>query len=130
VNKIRVAAKANDLRSGWTGPATPTLLCGGNGDPTVFYSVNTQLMATLWSAKVTAGLVTVLDVDSAPGTAGPTNPFYAAKAGFAQNKAAVAAAAGANAATAVTTAYHGSLVPPFCNAAARGFFQIILASGG
>ena len=130
LNAIRVAAKANDLRGGWTGPATPTLLCGGNGDPTVFYSVNTQLMATIWAAKVTAGLVTVLDVDSAAGTPGPTNPFYAAKAGFAQQKAAVAAAAGANAATAVTSAYHGSLVPPFCNAAARGFFSLFLAAPG
>jgi len=123
VNKIRVAAKANDLRGGWTGPATPTLLCGGNADPTVFYSVNTQLMATLWAPQVTARLVTVLDVDSDPGTPGATNPFYAAKAGFAQQKAALIASAGANAATAVTTAYHGSLVPPFCNAAARGFFS-------
>ena len=130
LNAIRVAAKANDLRGGWTGPATPTLLCGGNGDPTVFYSVNTQLMATIWAAKVTAGLVTVLDVDSAAGTPGLTNPFYAAKAGFAQQKAAVAAAAGANAATAVTSAYHGSLVPPFCNAAARGFFSLFLAAPG
>ncbi len=112
VNKIRVAAKANDLRGGWTGPATPTLLCGGNADPTVFYSVNTQLMATLWAPQVAARLVTVLDVDS-----------DAAKAGFAQQKAALIASAGANAATAVTTAYHGSLVPPFCNAAARGFFS-------
>ena len=130
VNAIRVAAKANDLRSGWTGPATPTLLCGGNGDPTVFYSVNTQLMATIWAAKVTAGLVTVLDVDSAAGTPGLTNPFYAAKAGFAQQKATVAAAAGPNAATAVTSAYHGSLVPPFCNAAARGFFSQFLGAPG
>ena len=36
---------------------------------------------------------------------------------------ATAAAAGANAAVAVTAAYHGGLVPPFCNAAARGFFS-------
>jgi hypothetical protein len=120
-NKIRVAAKANDLR-GWI-PSSPTLLCGGNADPTVFYSVNTQLMAALWSAQVNAGLVTVLDVDSTPGTPGVANPFYAAKAGFAQQKAALAASAGVNAATAVTTAYHGGLVPPFCNAAARGFFS-------
>jgi predicted esterase len=126
---LRIAAKMNDLRSGWTGPTRPTLLCGGNADPTVFYSVNTQLVAGIWSAQVNAGLVTVLDVDSAPGTPGATNPFYAAKAGFAQSKAALIASAGANAATAVTTAYHGSLVPPFCNAAARGFFTQVLAAG-
>jgi len=32
-------------------------------------------------------------------------------------------AAGANAAATITAAYHGTLVPPFCNAAARGFFS-------
>lgn len=96
------------------------LLCAGNGDPTVFYSLNTQLMGSLW-AGLPAGLVTVLDVDTAP--TGAADPFAAAKVGFAQAKAATAAAAGANAATAVTTAYHGGLVPPFCNAAARGFFS-------
>ena len=68
-----------------------------------------------------AGLVTVLNVDS-PAT-GATDPFAAAKVGFANAKAATAAAAGANAAVAVTAAYHGGLVPPFCNAAARGFFS-------
>jgi pimeloyl-ACP methyl ester carboxylesterase len=129
-NKIRVAAKLNDLRGGWSGPTAPTLLCGGNADPTVFYKVNTELMAALWAPLVTARLVTVLDVDSAPGTPNVTNPFYAAKAGFAQQKAAVIAAAGANAATAVATSYHGELVPPFCNAAARGFFSQFLATPG
>lgn len=125
-NPIRIAAKDNDLRVGWTGPATPTLLCGGNADPTVFFSVNTQLVAGIWSAQVASGLVTVLDLDTDPGVPGPTNPFFAAKAGFAQQKAAVAAAAGANAATAVTQAYHGTLLPPFCNAASRGFFSQFL----
>ena len=122
-SNLRKAAKLNDLRTGWTGPTTPTLLCGGNADPTVFYKVNTELMAGIWSAQVTSGLVTVLDVDSAAGTPGATNPFYAAKAGFKQQKDALIAASGTNAATAVATAYHGTLVPPFCNAAARGFFS-------
>jgi len=53
------------------------------------------------------------------------DPFAAAKAGFAQAKAATAAQGGANA---VVQAYHGGLVPPFCTAAARGFFQQVLAS--
>ena len=114
---LRKAVVRNDLR-GWT-PTSPVLLCGGNGDPTVFYSLNTQVMGAIWAPLVAAHLVTVLDVDSAP-TAG--DPFAAAKAGFAATKAATAAAAGANAASAVTQAYHGTLVPPFCNAAARGFF--------
>lgn len=127
---LRVAAQRNDLRAGWTGPlnTSPMLLCGGNADPTVFFNLNTQVMAGVWGAKVAGGVVTVLDVDSAPGTPGPSNPFYAAKAGFAQKKDALIAASGANAATEVTKAYHGSLVPPFCNAAARGFFNQVLAA--
>ena len=33
-------------------------------------------------------------------------------------------------AEAVIRAYHGTLVPPFCLASARGFFQGVVASGG
>ena len=133
-NPIRIATKKNDLRN-WT-PARPVLLCGGSNDPTVFYNVNTQLMQAFWSspspAATPAGLVTVLDVDSAP--TGATDPYTAAKGGFSQAKAstaasAVAAGASDGGASAVTQAYHGSLVPPFCNAAARGFFQQVLAAG-
>ena len=124
---LRKAAKANDLRN-WA-PQRPVMLCGGNADPTVFYSLNTTLMQGLWSAPsplaLPAGLLTVLDVDSAP--TGASDPFAAAKAGFAQAKAATAAQGGASA---VVQAYHGALVPPFCTAAARGFFQQVLASGG
>ncbi len=118
-NPSRIAAVKNDLR-GWS-PAAPVLLCAGNGDPTVFYGLNTAVMGVLWGPQVAARLVTVLDVDS-PVT-GPGDPFAAAKMGFANAKAATIAAAGANAAAAVTGAYHGTLVPPFCNAAARGFFS-------
>ena len=124
---LRKAFKANDLRN-WA-PQRPVLLCGGNADPTVFYQANTTLMQGLWSAPsplaLPAGLLTVLDVDSAP--TGASDPFAAVKAGFAQAKAGVAAQGGANA---VVQAYHGSLVPPFCNVAARAFFQQVLASGG
>lgn len=121
-NPLRIASKLNDLR-GWS-PQAPVLLCAGSGDPTVFYSLNTALMGALWAPQVAAHLVTVLDVDSLGSSSGPgTDPFYAAKAGFAQTKAATANAAGPDAAAAVTAAYHGGLVPPFCNAAARGFFS-------
>jgi Prolyl oligopeptidase family len=132
---MRIAGKLNDLRN-WT-PTRPVLMCAGNADPTVFYSVNTQLMQAYWSApspaSAAAGLVSVLDVDSAP--SGATDPFATAKGGFAQAKAATAQAAVAAGATdggasAVVQSYHASLVPPFCNAAARGFFQQVLASGG
>ena len=118
-NPSRIAAVKNDLR-GWT-PQAPVLLCAGHGDPTVFYSLNTALMGAVWAPLVAAKLVTVLDVDSAP--AGATDPFAAAKVGFANALAATAAAAGPNAAAAVTASYHGGLVPPYCNAAARGFFS-------
>ncbi len=119
---LRIAAVKNDLRS-WS-PAAPILLCAGNGDPTVFYSLNTGLMGALWAPQVAAHLVTVLDVDSA--VTGAADPFAAAKMGFAQSKAALVSAsiaAGKDPATQVVMSYHGTLVPPFCNAAARGFFS-------
>ena len=110
--------KRNDLR-GWT-PQAPVLLCAGNADPTVFYQLNTGLMATLWAPQVQAGLVSVVDVDSLAKSSGPaTDPFYAAKAGFAQALAQTIAAGGVSA---VVSTYHGTLVPPFCNAVVRGFF--------
>ena len=131
---VRIATKKNDLRN-WT-PTRPVLLCGGSGDPTVFYNVNTQLMQAFWSspspAAPAAGLLSVLNVDSAPSSA--ADPYATPKAGFAQAKANTAAAAVAGGASdggasAVVQAYHGGLVPPFCNAAARGFFQQVAASG-
>lgn len=141
-NPLRLAAQKNDLRAGWAGPVntSPMLLCGGNGDPTVFYNLNTQVMAGVWGAKVASGLVTVLDVDSSP--TGASDPFAAAKVGFTTTKtntytaaynAAITAGktpteATASATSAVTVNYHGGLVPPFCNAAARGFFNQILAA--
>lgn len=116
---LRVAAFRNDLlQQNWT-PAQPMLLCGGNADPTVFYSVNTQGAQAYFAGKgVPAQAVTVLDVDSAP--TGLTDPFAAAKVGFSQLKTATFTSGGASA---VAQAYHGSLVPPFCNAAARGYFS-------
>lgn len=131
---MRQAFKKNDLRN-WA-PTRPVLLCGGNGDPTVFFSVNAQLMQGFWSAPspaaLPAGLLTVLDVDSNPSSA--SDPYAAAKVGFATAKsqtaqAAVAAGATDGGASAVVQAYHGTLVPPFCNAAARGFFGQVLAAG-
>ncbi len=113
---LRQAAAANDLR-GWT-PAAPVLLCAGNGDPTVFYSLNTEVMSTLWTGL--GPLVTTLDVDS---SITPSDPFGAVKTGFANAKTATYMAGGA---AAVVSTYHGTLVPPFCNVAARGFFSQFL----
>ncbi|SFC61845.1 Alpha/beta hydrolase family protein [Polaromonas sp. OV174] len=131
---MRIAAKRNDLRN-WT-PTSPVLLCGGKGDPTVFFDINTSLMQSFWSAPSpaapAAGLLTVLDLASA--STGAADPYAAAKTGFNQAmsntaKAAIAAGATDGGSAAVTQAYHGALLPPFCNAAARGFFQQVLARG-
>jgi len=113
---LRQAAARNDLR-GWT-PTSPVLLCAGNGDPTVFYSLNTDVMRTLWAGL--GPLVTTLDVDSA---VTQNDTFAAVKAGFSQAKTSTFTAGGA---AAVVNAYHGTLVPPFCNVAARGFFSKFL----
>src|SRR5262249_4108508 len=40
---LRQDLKKNDMRSGWA-PLSPMLLCGGDQDPTVFFSVNTGTM--------------------------------------------------------------------------------------
>jgi hypothetical protein len=128
-NTFRKAARANDLRT-WT-PTVPVLMCGGQNDPTVFFQ-STLLTQGYFAAHGANALITVVDVDSAP--AGASDPFATAKVGFGLAKAAVAdAAASATtgdatakavaAATAVVQSYHGTLVPPFCNAVARGFFQ-------
>jgi hypothetical protein len=122
---FRLALNANDLRSGnWT-PASPTLLCGGDQDPTVFFSVNTGVMATFWSGLVTAGLITVLDVNGAP-----AGPFAAIQTAFVDSQDALLAfymsAAGggltlAQAEQLLVQGYHGA-VAPFCALAARSFF--------
>ncbi|WP_310566602.1 alpha/beta hydrolase [Hydrogenophaga sp.] len=116
---LRVAASKNDLlKQNWT-PTQPMLLCGGNADPTVFFDVNTQGAKTYFNGKsVPDPMVKVLDVDSAFAGDG----FDTARGGFAQAKAA------AGDASTVLRDYHGTLVPPFCNAAARGYFNNFLTS--
>ena len=126
---LRAALALNDLRN-WT-PSAPTLLCGGDGDPQVFW-LNTQLMQSYWLARqpvVTA--FSVLDLD-APAAA--SDPYGTLKAGFAlakQTVAAVAVAQGASdgGASAVFEAYHATLVAPFCLAAVRAFFAAQMAAG-
>ena len=114
----------NDMRSGWA-PEAPTLLCGGDQDPTVFFSVNTGTMAAYWSA-LPAGLITVLDINGTPAGA-----FGELQAGFQASEAQLlayyqTAAGGGLSLTAaeelVVEGYHGA-VAPFCAAAARGFFE-------
>jgi pimeloyl-ACP methyl ester carboxylesterase len=123
---LRLAFYKNDLRNGSWAPTSPTLLCGGDQDPTVFYSVNTEIMAAFWSPLVQAGLITVLDVNGTP-----AGPFAALQTGFQESQAAQLAyyesAAGGSLSPAaaqqlIVENYHTS-VAPFCTAAARAFFS-------
>jgi hypothetical protein len=123
---LRQAFYKNDLRNGGWSPNSPTLLCGGDADPTVYFSVNTQTMAAFWSPLVQAGLITVLDVNGTP-----AGPFAAVQTEFQANQAATLAyyqtpAGGglslAAAELAIVEGYHQSVLP-FCAVAARAFFS-------
>jgi hypothetical protein len=114
-NTLRIAAGLNDMRS-WA-PHAPMLLCGGDQDPTVFFSLNTGTMQAFWAAAgVPAEVVTVLDVNAA---VAPHDPFAAAKVGFQTTEAEILASQGQ---TAAVESYHATVLP-FCIAAARGFFS-------
>jgi hypothetical protein len=118
---LRRDFKLNDLRN-WS-PTAPVLLCGGDGDPTVFW-LNTQLMQAYWAVAAPTISLTVLDVDSA---ASSNDPYASLKTKFSVTKQLIAANAVVNGATdggasAVAQAYHGTLVPPFCLAAVKSFF--------
>ncbi|RZL65223.1 MAG: alpha/beta hydrolase [Variovorax sp.] len=124
---FRRAAVANDLRN-WL-PTRPVLMCGGANDPTVNF-ISTRATAGYFAARgMPPAALTVVDLEDTA-----VNDAYAsARGGFAQAKAGLAASTEGSEedkARAVTLAYHGSLVPPFCLAAARGFFQGVLAAGG
>lgn len=122
---LRLAFYKNDLRNGAWAPNSPTLLCGGDQDPEVFFSVNTETMAAFWSA-LPAGLITVLDVNATP-----AGPFAPIQTGFQTAVAAqlayyMSAAGGgltlAQAEELLLPDYHSS-VEPFCDVAARTFFS-------
>jgi Prolyl oligopeptidase family len=114
----------NDMRTNWA-PESPTLLCGGDLDPTVFFQVNTETMAAYWSF-LPAGALTVLDVNATP-----AGPFAELQAAFQTSQAQLLAyyqtpAGGglspAAAEAMVIEGYH-SAVAPFCAAGARAFFS-------
>lgn len=118
---LRQDLAKNDLRD--FSPTVPVLLCGGDGDPTVFY-LNTQLMQGYWAAQAPSAQATILDVDSAVGS---NDPYADEKNGFAAAKAVVIAAAiaggaGDGGASAVLADYHAGLIPPFCLHAVEKFF--------
>jgi hypothetical protein len=100
---LRRALKTNDLRN-WT-PNSPVQLCGGSGDPTVFY-FNTQLMQQFWAANSPPAAISVLDVET-------DGDFIAAKE-------LLRVLSGDEV---VLESYHAGLVPPFCLAAVKSFFD-------
>ena len=114
MSSFRVHLKGNDLRD-WT-PAAPTLLCGGNSDPTVFF-FNTTLMEKYWAAHPPSPPPVILDVDSSPATG---DPYGGLKTAFGVAKDLVLASGGE---AAVLAAYHSQLVPPFCLSAVKSFFD-------
>ena len=124
---LRQAAVANDLRN-WL-PVRPLLMCGGALDPTVNF-LSTRATAGYFRARgMPAAALAVLDLEEAGGA---SDPFAAARAGFATAKANLFASTAGTPdvkASAVTQAYHGALVAPFCLASARGFFESVRASG-
>ena len=113
-NTLRVHLKANDLRN-WS-PTAPTLLCGGNSDPTVFF-FNTTLMQHYWTSNPPAVAPVILDIDSAPVA---NDPYATLKEEFSVAKGVIDAHGGQ---AEVLAAYHATLVPPFCLSAVKSFFD-------
>ncbi|HTW75607.1 MAG TPA: hypothetical protein VMD56_11875 [Steroidobacteraceae bacterium] len=123
---LRNALYQNDMRY-WYGslaPSAPLLMCGGENDPTVFFSADTLVMAAYWSGVPT---VSTLDVDPATG---PSGPYAAIQSAFQSTEASEFAylqtpAGGGLSATAaeqqLIEGYHDA-VAPFCALAARAFF--------
>ena len=60
---FRKALKDNDLRT--YAPQSPTLLCGGNQDPIVFFDVNSTSLASIWKNDATVKTpFAMLDIDA------------------------------------------------------------------
>jgi len=118
---LRAAFYLNDMRYGSWAPTAPTLLCGGDQDPEVFFNVNTETMVAFWGA-LPLGLITELDVSGTP-----AGPFAAVQMGFQNSQASELASlesGGLSPAAAqqqLVENYHSS-VAPFCALAARSFF--------
>jgi pimeloyl-ACP methyl ester carboxylesterase len=113
-SNYRKAVQTNTLL-GWT-PKAGTVLCGGSLDPTVFFFNSTDASEDFLNRNA---VVPAWDLETRS-TMPAGTAFDAVVAGFAAAKT----AAGANA----TAKYHGELVPPFCTALVRGYFQQVLAA--
>lgn len=124
---MRQAAVANDLRNFL--PQEPTLMCGGANDPTVNF-LSTRATAGYFLANGMAPTsLTVVDLEAIS----QSDSFSTLRAGFQQAKVQAAQAAGSDPTAqqqAISQQYHGTLVPPFCMAAAQGFFKTVLTAVG
>ncbi|WP_201503109.1 alpha/beta hydrolase family protein [Psychrobacter cibarius] len=146
-NNLRKALKDNDLR-GYV-PTMPTLICGGNQDPTVYFDTNTGSMVDILQAasanNPAAKLnITVLDVDKDNAAERPNQSTFTMIGQASMNKwnatdvltnvqtrftnsvekvKADATAQGSVPLLAFYTNYHGGLVSPACTQATREFFE-------
>jgi hypothetical protein len=127
VQPLRRAFYLNDMRYGSWAPSAPTLMCGGDKDPTVFFNLNTGTMAAFWSG-LPAGLITVVDVDAAPSGAfaAVQTAFQAAEAAQLQGLETIGGLTAAAAHQQLLQSYHSD-VAPFCALAARSFFSQFVA---
>jgi hypothetical protein len=98
----------------WT-PQMPMFLCGAGQDNNARFDLNTETMAEYWSAEVARGLVTTLDIDTAPAAG---DPYAVMQTGFQQW---VAKSLALNGEATTARNYH-PLTSYFCNQAARQFF--------
>ncbi|MDB5933581.1 MAG: hypothetical protein JWQ01_925 [Massilia sp.] len=112
----------NDLRT-YT-PASPLMLCGGSGDPTVPY-LNAVSAGRYFHAQPLQHDLVEIDLDDTPGL---SDPYRTPKLSFIAAKVAMRADAikeGKSPDEAVETNYHAGLVAPFCLVAARDFFETV-----
>ena len=116
-NPLYAAAARNDLTA-WT-PAAPVQMCYGGLDPTVAGYNAVDAEAAFKSRGASA--VTRIDLeDASTSPATVHNAFVAAKA-----QVVSANGGGAQGEAVLYATYHGSVVPPFCMALARGFFDAL-----
>ena len=146
-NNLRKALKDNDLR-GYV-PTMPTLICGGNQDPTVYFDTNTGAMVKILQAAMVKNPnaklnITVLDVDVDNASSRPDKSAFtmigqasmntwnanavvtSVQTNFSNSVTAIkdqATAQGTNPLLAFYSNYHGGLVSPACTQATREFFN-------
>lgn len=114
-NTLRQDLKLNDMRS-WT-PQMPMLLCGGDQDPLIFFSINTGTMVAYWNTLVAGGLIAELDINGTP-----QGPFAPLQTAFQEQEAQILQSQGEEA---YVGSYHTN-ASAFCTVAARSFFSRFL----